>query len=207
MAHRGEGGHFDRAHVSASSVRPALGISAAGYVIFKLHPPEKNGALLTVQILASLTALLYFVAVAKCEPNPAVTGDDTGTGKGETSGAGAPKAAAPAASPAGFFGGLFSREKQEAAIAQGVAAGALTAGQALFAAESQDPAPVQGATAPKASLFTGGSLFPGSGTSKCECFEEGEGGQALQIPASHVNSSTDAGFGDDKPEANPFLSS
>lgn len=165
------------------------GLSAAGYLLYQMHPPANNGALLAIQVLATLTAALYFTATALCEANPAFTGDDTGTGEGAAAGAAktAAGAPAPAAAAPGFFGALFSREKQEAAIAKGVAAGAVTAGQALFAPDDPvaAPAPGGGATAPKASLFTGGSLFPSSSSS----------------------SSKYGGYGDERPEANPFLSS
>ncbi len=129
-------------------------------------------------VLITLAAVFYIVATACREPNPASTGDDSGRGEKDDSSTGASKTAADTGSGGGVFGGFFSQDKRDKAIAKGVAAGAMTAGQAMFASDADS------ATAPKvadakANMFSGGSLFPS--TSKY------------------------GGYSNDRAEANPFL--
>jgi hypothetical protein len=162
------------------------GVSAAGYTIYSLHPAPSGttgdtyGSMLLCVILFTVAALFYLVATILREPNPASTGDDSGRGEkdaGSDSKTGAPKADS-GGSGGGLFG-FFSQEKRDKAIAKGVAAGALTAGQAMFASDSDPPASAKAPTDSKAGMFTGGSLFPAS--------------------------SKYGGFGNDNAEANPFL--
>ena len=134
--------------------------------------------LLSVQILATVTATLYFIATGRCEPNPARTGDDSGISTG---------AAKPESS--------LADAAAKAAAPKVAAAVAVSAGQALFAPEGATAPVVPAALAAtaataavsKASLFTGGSLFPNSGSSS--------------------GSKYTSFAGEDRPEANPFLSS
>lgn len=128
-----------------------------------------NPSLLCVQILATVTAALYFVATGRCEPNPARTGDDSGRG-------------------------AVRPTEQQVPVASAAMPPAVSAGQALFGAESgatAPQAPLRAVTATpdpvppaatKAGLFSGGALFPASGSSKY------------------------AGFADDA-DVNPFLTS
>jgi len=46
-------------------------VSAAGYAILRLRPPRELAYLLIVQIVATITGLMYLTATVLCEPNPA----------------------------------------------------------------------------------------------------------------------------------------
>lgn len=114
------------------------GVSAAGYAILRLRPPRELAFLLIVQILATITGLMYLTATVLCEPNPAKTGDDSGLNKGGEDGA----AAATGAGKAG----------------EGTK---LTPGQAMFNPEgSAYGATTAPASSAPAGMFSGGSLFP-----------------------------------------------
>jgi hypothetical protein len=124
-------------------------------------------------ILLTLAALFYIIATVFREPNPAATGDDSGRGEKAEGGTGAAKDSSSAGSGgggAGFFGGFFSQEKRDKAIAKGVAAGALTAGQAMFASDA-DTTTASSAKAPKADSKAGmvrrGASSSWAGTSAC----------------------------------------
>lgn len=157
------------------------GLSAAGYVIYELPVGQVqivSPSLLCVQILATVTAALYFVATGRCEANPAQTGDDSGRGgAAPANGAAKTETGKPAAEPA--------PAKPAAPL--------ISAGRALFGGGDTQagatapalPAPLISAvaaplaTAAKASLFTGSSS---GGRSKYGGFAD-----------------------DDRPEVNPFL--
>jgi hypothetical protein len=177
--------------------RKSMIYCAGGYAIYQIeNQPQSTGMYMLICIIGMTgAAALYFVATFRGEVNPAYVLITNERAKAAAASAKHPNdtdgAAAPASSGWGFFG---ARNKEEA-VGKAVIAAAPSMGKQLFGSSSSgDPKPAApqhafseaAPTAPvkesKGSMF-GGGLFGGGSASK----------------------SSKYGYGDDVPEANPFV--